>query len=135
MVIISASIHLGQMQTVSLTFREQGRVPGRSKLLPEIVYGTKEFEYTHTWNLLGIETDVRFVLSYQEWFPYPELTLLNSMDAALHIAEEEGIILAFEPERANVINTAVRGACAPRCNAVAASQGDYGSCQPDCIGE
>ena len=35
--------------------------------------------------------------------------LLSSMDAALHIAEEEGIILAFEPERANVINTAARG--------------------------
>src|SRR5436305_7143327 len=35
--------------------------------------------------------------------------LLGSMDAALQIAEEEGIILAFEPERANVINTAVRG--------------------------
>ena len=35
--------------------------------------------------------------------------LLNSMDAALQIAEEEGIILAFEPERANVINTAARG--------------------------
>jgi sugar phosphate isomerase/epimerase len=35
--------------------------------------------------------------------------LLNAMDAALHIAEEEDIILAFEPERANVINTAARG--------------------------
>ena len=45
--------------------------------MPKIVYGTKEFEDTHTWNLLGIDTDVRFVLSYQEWFPYPELTLLR----------------------------------------------------------
>ncbi len=36
-------------------------------------------------------------------------TLLRSMDAALHIAEEEDVMLAFEPERANVINTAIRG--------------------------
>src|SRR6266516_2296266 len=50
------------------------------------------------------------------WRWHPENTspqawedLLSSMDAALHIAEEEGIILAFEPERANVINTAARG--------------------------
>ena len=50
------------------------------------------------------------------WRWHPENTspqawedLLNSMEAALHIAEEEGIILAFEPERANVINTAARG--------------------------
>jgi sugar phosphate isomerase/epimerase len=35
--------------------------------------------------------------------------LLSSMEAALHIAEEEDVILAFEPERANVINTAARG--------------------------
>ncbi len=50
------------------------------------------------------------------WRWHPENTstlawedLLSSMDAALHIAEKEGIILAFEPERANVINTAARG--------------------------
>jgi sugar phosphate isomerase/epimerase len=50
------------------------------------------------------------------WRWHPENTspqawedLLSSMEAALHIAEEEGIILAFEPERANVINTATRG--------------------------
>jgi sugar phosphate isomerase/epimerase len=35
--------------------------------------------------------------------------LLYSMDAALQIANEEDIILAFEPERANVINTVARG--------------------------
>jgi len=35
--------------------------------------------------------------------------LLSSMDAALHIAEKEDVIIAFEPERANVINTATRG--------------------------
>ena len=35
--------------------------------------------------------------------------LLSSMAAALHIAEEENVTLAFEPEQANVINTAVRG--------------------------
>jgi sugar phosphate isomerase/epimerase len=50
------------------------------------------------------------------WRWHPENTspqawedLLSAMDAALHIAEEEDIILAFEPERANVINTAARG--------------------------
>jgi sugar phosphate isomerase/epimerase len=50
------------------------------------------------------------------WRWHPENTtpqawddLLCSMAAALQIAEEEGIILAFEPERANVINTAARG--------------------------
>jgi sugar phosphate isomerase/epimerase len=50
------------------------------------------------------------------WRWHPENTssqtredLLNSMEAALHIAEEEDVILAFEPERANVINTAARG--------------------------
>jgi sugar phosphate isomerase/epimerase len=49
------------------------------------------------------------------WRWHPENTspaawedLLCSMEAALHIAEEEGVILAFEPERANVINTATR---------------------------
>lgn len=50
------------------------------------------------------------------WHWHPENTspqawedLLTSMEAALHIAEEEDVILAFEPERANVINTATRG--------------------------
>jgi hypothetical protein len=42
-----AGMHLRLTQTLSLTLHEQGRVPGRSKLLPEIVYGTKDFEYTH----------------------------------------------------------------------------------------
>jgi sugar phosphate isomerase/epimerase len=35
--------------------------------------------------------------------------LLSSMEAALRIAEEEQITLAFEPERANVVNTAAKG--------------------------
>ena len=50
------------------------------------------------------------------WRWHPENTspqawedLLSSMEATLHIAEEENIILAIEPERANVINTATRG--------------------------
>ncbi|MGZ3618713.1 MAG: sugar phosphate isomerase/epimerase family protein [Ktedonobacteraceae bacterium] len=50
------------------------------------------------------------------WRWHPENTspqawedLLGSMEAALHIAEEENIILAFEPERANVIYSAARG--------------------------
>jgi sugar phosphate isomerase/epimerase len=50
------------------------------------------------------------------WRWHPENTsaqawkaLLSSMDAALQIAEEEDVTLAFEPEQANVINTAARG--------------------------
>ena len=35
--------------------------------------------------------------------------LLSSMEAALRIAEEEQITLAFEPERANVVCTAAKG--------------------------
>ena len=35
--------------------------------------------------------------------------LLFSMDAALRIAEEEQVTLAFEPEQANVVNTAAKG--------------------------
>jgi sugar phosphate isomerase/epimerase len=35
--------------------------------------------------------------------------LLSSMEAALRIAEEEQITLAFEPERANVVSTAAKG--------------------------
>ena len=66
-----AGVHLRHAHTLSLTRREQGLVPARGKLLPEIVYGTKEFEYTHRWTLLVIDTDVRFVLSYQEWFLIP----------------------------------------------------------------
>lgn len=35
--------------------------------------------------------------------------LLHAMESALHIAEEEQVTLAFEPERANVVDTAVQG--------------------------
>jgi len=35
--------------------------------------------------------------------------LLSSMEAAVRIAEEEQVTLAFEPERANVVNTAAKG--------------------------
>ncbi len=35
--------------------------------------------------------------------------LLSSMEAALRIAEEEQVTLAFEPERSNVVSTAARG--------------------------
>ena len=35
--------------------------------------------------------------------------LLRAMEAALHIAEEEQVTLAFEPERANVVSTAAHG--------------------------
>src|SRR5947209_3195135 len=35
--------------------------------------------------------------------------LLSSMEAALRIAEEEQVTLAFEPERANVVSTSAKG--------------------------
>lgn len=35
--------------------------------------------------------------------------LLSSMEAAVRIAEEEQVTLAFEPERANVVSTAAKG--------------------------
>ena len=35
--------------------------------------------------------------------------LLRAMEAALHIAEEEQVTLAFEPERANVVSSAAHG--------------------------
>jgi len=53
-----APIHLGRAQALSL--------PVQSELLPEIVRRTKQFEYTHKRNLLVRDTDVLFVLSYQE---------------------------------------------------------------------
>src|SRR5205085_6328488 len=50
------------------------------------------------------------------WRWHPENTssqawsdLLSSMEAALQIAEEEQVTLAFEPERANVVKTAAKG--------------------------
>jgi sugar phosphate isomerase/epimerase len=50
------------------------------------------------------------------WRWHPENTtsqawsdLLSSMEAALQIAEEEQVTLAFEPERANVVSTARKG--------------------------
>jgi sugar phosphate isomerase/epimerase len=42
--------------------------------------------------------------SPQSWFD-----LLRAMEAALRIAEEEQVTLAFEPERANVVSTAAHG--------------------------
>ena len=54
--------------------------------------------------------------SQNMWRWHPENTslkawedLLSSMETALHIAEEEDVILAFEPERANIIYSAARG--------------------------
>ena len=42
---------------------------------------------------------------------------LTPMEAALRIAEEEQVTLAFEPERANVVSTAARAMpCLPRCS-------------------
>jgi sugar phosphate isomerase/epimerase len=50
------------------------------------------------------------------WHWHPEnnssqawTNLLHAMEAALRIAEEEQVTLAFEPERANVVSSATRG--------------------------
>ncbi|GLV54640.1 epimerase [Dictyobacter sp. S3.2.2.5] len=59
-------------------------------------------------------TGTRDPLDMWHWHPEnasPEAwsDLLHAMEAALRIAEEEQVTLAFEPERANVVNTAARG--------------------------
>ena len=66
-----AWVHLGWAHTLSLTHREQVMVPSRGKLLPEIVYGTKEFEYTHSGTSWGYAVVFFFAVSYQEWFLIP----------------------------------------------------------------
>jgi hypothetical protein len=70
-----AGVHLGQAQALSLTRREQGSLPVRRELLPEIVHGTKEFEYPHFRNLLEIGTGVLLCSILPGKVPYPELTL------------------------------------------------------------
>ena len=64
----------------------------------KMVYGTKEFEYTHRWTLLVIETAVCFLLSYQERFPYPELTLItpnhNASSRVLYTSDKNLVFLA-----------------------------------------
>jgi hypothetical protein len=50
MVMISALIHLGRTQALSLSRRRHIMMPGRSKLLPEIIHRTKHVEYTHFRN-------------------------------------------------------------------------------------
>ena len=72
-----AGIHLGRAQALSLTRRQQGTLPVRRELLPEIVHGTKEFEYTHGRNLLGIDTGFLLCSILPGKVPYPELTLNN----------------------------------------------------------
>jgi hypothetical protein len=74
-----AGMQLGWPQALALSSCQQVLMPTRRKLLPEIVYGTKEFEYTHYQNLLVIDTAVRFVLSYQERYPYPELDTVGEL--------------------------------------------------------
>jgi len=61
-----APIHLGRAQALSLPRCQHCLLPVQSELLPEIVRRTKQFEYTHKRNLLVRDTDVLFVLSYQE---------------------------------------------------------------------
>jgi sugar phosphate isomerase/epimerase len=58
--------------------------------------GTRDPENMWRWHLENA--------SSQAWSD-----LLSSMEAALRIAEEEQVTLAFEPERANVVNTAEKG--------------------------
>jgi hypothetical protein len=48
-----ARMHLRRAQALSLTRHEQGAVPVRRKLLPEIVYGTKQVESTHSGTSWG----------------------------------------------------------------------------------
>ena len=71
-------MQVGWAHTLALSRGEQVLLPSRRKLLPKIVYGTKQFEYTHKGNLLVIATHVHFVLSYQDGFSYPELTLFST---------------------------------------------------------
>ena len=58
--------------------------------------GTRDAEYMWRWHPENA--------SPQAW-----ADLLVSMEAALRIAEEEQVTLAFEPERANVVSSAARG--------------------------
>ena len=58
--------------------------------------GTRDPENMWRWHLENV--------SSQAWSD-----LLSSMEAALRIGEEEQVTLAFEPERANVVNTAAKG--------------------------
>src|SRR6266567_1996729 len=53
-------------------------LPVRGKLLPEIVHRTKQFKYTHGWNLLEIDTGVHLCSIIPGTVPYPELTLFNT---------------------------------------------------------
>jgi hypothetical protein len=52
-------------------------MPVRSELLPEIVYRTKQFEYTHFWNLLVIGIGFLLCSILPGAVPYPELTLIT----------------------------------------------------------
>ena len=91
-------MHVGQTDALALPRCQQIVVPAWGKLLPKIVYGTKEFEYTHRWTLLVIETAVCFLLSYQERFPYPELTLItpnhNASSRVLYTSDKNLVFLA-----------------------------------------
>ncbi|GCE08922.1 epimerase [Dictyobacter aurantiacus] len=64
--------------------------------------------------IITLCTGTRDPLDMWRWHPEnssPQAwaDLLYEMEAALRIAEEEQVTLAFEPERANVVNTAARG--------------------------
>jgi hypothetical protein len=70
-----AGIHLGWAQALSLSRCQQVIVPVRGEVLPEIIHRTKEFQYTHVWNLLGIDVGVILCSIIPGGIPYPELTL------------------------------------------------------------
>jgi sugar phosphate isomerase/epimerase len=64
--------------------------------------------------IITLCTGTRNPVNMWQWHPEnasPQCwsDLLQAMEAALRIAEEEQVTLAFEPERANVVNTAARG--------------------------
>ena len=64
--------------------------------------------------IITLCTGTRDAINMWQWHPENASAqawsdLLRAMEAALRIAEEEQVTLAFEPERANVVNTAARG--------------------------
>ena len=64
--------------------------------------------------IITLCTGTRDPVNMWQWHPENDSSqawsdLLRAMEAALCIAEEEQVTLAFEPERANVVNSAARG--------------------------
>ena len=70
-----AGMQLGRTSALALSRGQQTLLPLGGKLLPEIIYGTKQFEYTHRWNLLVRNTTFLLCSILPGIAPYPELTL------------------------------------------------------------